>query len=755
MTDGSGTGTDPDQAWSSAEWDSGAVPPWEPEPQAPPHLERPQPAEALMARAQEILLRVFGYQAFRHKQEQIISALLAGRDALTLMPTGGGKSLCYQIPAMVRPGAGVVVSPLIALMQDQVDALRQLGFRAAFLNSTQSWQDQREIEAALLNDGLDLLYVAPERLLTERMLGLLERTRIALFAIDEAHCVSQWGHDFRRDYQQLSVLHQRFPQVPRIALTATADQRTRGEIIQQLDLERAEIFVNSFDRPNIRYAIAEGQNARDQLWRFLEREHPEDAGIVYCLSRKKVEQVAGWLSAKGREALPYHAGLPDQLRQRHQERFLREDGLIIVATIAFGMGIDKPDVRFVAHLNLPKSIEAYYQETGRAGRDGEPANAWMAYGLQDVITLRQMLQDSDAEDLYKRVAQQKLDAMLGLCELTSCRRQALLAYFGERLAEPCGNCDNCLQPPETWDATEAAQKALSCVYRSGQRFGVNYLIDILTGKDDERIRRNGHDQISTFGIGSDLSAPEWRGVFRQLLAQGYLDTDAEGYGALRLSPKCRPLLRGEQRLQLRRQRKPVKAERQARRKTAQTLRVFDQPLFEALRELRLRLAQERGVPPYVIFHDASLQEMARLRPSTPEQLLGISGVGEGKLARFGPDFLEEIARHPRPELLDHGFSDTVNETLYLHQQGADPQTIARSRDLQLSTVYAHLAEAIETGLLSARQVLNLEDDEYQRISEAIEQLATCEQAALKPLYEALGQAYDYGVLRCVVAEVCG
>ncbi len=754
MAEDGGTGTDPHQARSSAEWESGAERSWERDPPARDSELRHSP-EAMMARALEILHRVFGYQAFRHNQEPIIRALLEGQDVLTLMPTGGGKSLCYQIPAMVRPGAGVVVSPLIALMQDQVDALRQLGFRAAFLNSTQNRQDQREIETALLGGGLDLLYVAPERLLNERTLGLLERARIGLFAIDEAHCVSQWGHDFRRDYQQLSVLHQRFPQVPRIALTATADQRTRGEIIQQLDLERAAVFVSSFDRPNIRYAIAEGQNARDQLWRFLEREHPDDAGIVYCLSRKKVEQVAEWLSAKGREALPYHAGLRDQLRQRHQERFLREDGLIIVATIAFGMGIDKPDVRFVAHLNLPKSIESYYQETGRAGRDGEPANAWMAYGLQDVITLRQMLQSGDAEEVYKRVAQQKLDAMLGLCELTGCRRQSLLAYFGERLAEPCGNCDNCLQPPQTWDATEAAQKALSCVYRSGQRFGVNYLIEILSGKDDERIRRNGHDRLSTFGIGTDLSTAEWRGVFRQLLAQGYLDTDAEGYGALRLSAKCRPLLRGEQRLQLRRQRKPAKVERQARRQRSEAPRPWDQPLFEALRELRLRLAHERGVPPYVIFHDASLQEMARRRPVSSEQLLDISGVGEGKLARFGPAFLEEIAKHPRPELLDQRFSDTVNETLYLHQQGAGPESIARSRDLQVSTVYAHLAEAIEAGLLSARHVLSLEEDEYQRIAEAIEQLESCEQAALKPLFEALGQAYDFGVLRCVVAEVCG
>jgi ATP-dependent DNA helicase RecQ len=607
-----------------------------------------------MHHARHLLETTFGYRAFRHHQADIIRSLLEGRDVLTLMPTGGGKSLCYQIPALVREGVGIVVSPLIALMQDQVDALRQLGLRAAFLNSTLDGVTQQRIEAALLAGELDILYLAPERLLTTRMLGLLDKARLALFAIDEAHCVSQWGHDFRPEYQQLTVLHARYPGVPRIALTATADRRTRAEIIEQLNLREAAVFVDSFDRPNIHYAVSEGQNAREQLWRFIAREHPRDAGIVYCLSRRKVEAVAAWLCAKGREALPYHAGLPDATRRDHQERFLREDGLIVVATIAFGMGIDKPDVRFVAHLNLPKSIEAYYQETGRAGRDGERANAWMAYGLQDVITLRQMVQAGEASERFKQVAHHKLEAMLGLCELTTCRRQALLAYFDETLAEPCGNCDNCARPPHTWDGTVAAQKALSCVYRSGQRFGVNYVIDLLTAKDDARIRRNRHEQLSTFGIGGEYSAAEWRSIFRQLIAQGYLDVDLEGYGALKLTQRCRSLLRGEVRLDLRSLVRPEQAKDKSPRKVP-AMGSCDTPLFEALRALRRKLSEEQGVPPYVIFHDKTLQDMARTRPGTLDQMRYISGVGEQKLKRYGQRFLLEIAKNPLPP---HGSGET-------------------------------------------------------------------------------------------------
>jgi len=603
-----------------------------------------------MENARQILKNTFGYHDFRHHQAEIIQALLNGQDAMVLMPTGGGKSLCYQIPALVRAGVGIVISPLIALMQDQVDALRQLGLQAAFLNSTQDNNTQRATEQALLDGVLDLLYIAPERLLTQRMLDLLARTRPALFAVDEAHCVSQWGHDFRKEYQQLSVLQERFPGVPRIALTATADQRTRAEIIEQLKLQRATVFVNSFDRPNIRYAISEGQNPRDRLWRFLECEHPHDAGIVYCLSRNKVEQVAAWLSGKGRLALPYHAGMPERLRREHQARFLREDGVIIVATIAFGMGIDKPDVRFVAHLNLPKSIEAYYQETGRAGRDGQPANAWMAYNLQDVIMLRQMMSESDADEQFKRVAHHKLETMLGLCELTSCRRQALLSYFGETPAAACGNCDTCLQPPLTWNGTEAAQKALSCVYRTGQRFGVNYVIDVLTGKDDPRIRNNRHDRLSTFAIGKEHSAPEWRNIMRQLIAQAYLDIDPQGHGALRLTEKARPLLRGETELQLRHQAKAGKKTKQKKVKAVAELHACDQPLFEALRARRLQLAQEQGVPPYVIFHDSTLREMAAQRPTNEDTLSTISGVGEQKLTRFGRIFIDVIREYPSSAL---------------------------------------------------------------------------------------------------------
>jgi ATP-dependent DNA helicase RecQ len=594
-------------------------------------------------RAQHLLNTVFGYDSFRHSQAEVVEALLAGQDALVLMPTGGGKSLCYQIPALVREGVGIVISPLIALMQDQVDALRPLGVRAAFLNSSQDSRTQYETEQALRAGELDLLYVAPERLLTERMLELLEQAPLALFAIDEAHCVSQWGHDFRREYQQLSILHERFPTVPRIALTATADVRTRQEIIQQLDLRGARVFISSFDRPNINYTISEGQSARERLWRFIQQRHPEDAGIIYCLSRKKVEATAEWLRARGREALPYHAGLSDEMRREHQQRFLREEGVIVVATIAFGMGIDKPDVRFVAHLSLPKSIEAYYQETGRAGRDGEAANAWMAYGLQDVISLRQMLQDSDAGEQFKRIAHSKLEAMLGLCEQTSCRRQILLAYFGETLSAPCGNCDTCLDPPATWDGTEAARKALSCVYRTGQRFGVNYIIDVLTGKDDERIQRNGHNWLTTFGIGKEYSAVEWRGIFRQLIAQSYLAADLEGHGSLGLTEKARPLLRGEVPLQLRRQRKAQKAV--AESPLAASLPDVDVPLFEALRARRLELARERGVPPYVIFHDRTLREIAQRRPASEGELQGINGIGEKKLAEFGDHFLAVIRDH--------------------------------------------------------------------------------------------------------------
>ncbi len=604
-----------------------------------------------MQRARQILESTFGYDDFRHHQADIIEALVNGQDVLTLMPTGGGKSICFQIPALIRSGTAIVISPLIALMQDQVDALKQLGIRAAFLNSTLHPGEQRLIEEDLLAGAFDLLYMAPERLLAEQTLNLIEQCDIALFAIDEAHCVSQWGHDFRKEYQQLSMLHTHFPSVPRIALTATADARTRDEIIEQLSLQQARVFINSFDRPNIHYAIAESGNSREALWQFLQQNHAGDAGIVYCLSRKNVEAVAEWLNKKGRVALPYHAGLGQDVRARNQQRFLREDGLIIVATIAFGMGIDKPDVRFVAHMNLPKNIESYYQETGRAGRDGLASNVWMSYGLKDVINLRLFTENSDAEEQFKRVMFQKTDAMLGLCELTSCRRQALLAYFGETMDQPCGNCDNCLNPPETWDATIAAQKALSCIYRTRERFGTQYIIDILTGKDDERIRRNGHDKLTTFNIGGEHSGVEWRGIFRQLIAHGYLATDTEGYGVLKLTQKAWPLLKRSetpQTVMLRKLRKPSKAKKKkssaASRLALESLSASDQEFFEILRGLRSKLAKEQNVPPYVIFPDKTLTEMAIVKPASKSQMLDISGVGETKLLRYGDAFLEEINR---------------------------------------------------------------------------------------------------------------
>ncbi|MGP9568141.1 DNA helicase RecQ [Halomonas sp. AOP25-F1-15] len=590
--------------------------------------------------ALKVLQDVFGYDSFRGPQQAIIEHVIAGGDALVLMPTGGGKSLCYQIPALLREGTAIVVSPLIALMQDQVAALVQNGVRAAYLNSSLDYHEAVEVENRLRAGELDLLYVAPERLAMPRMQSLLEQTQVALFAIDEAHCVSQWGHDFRPEYRQLSQLHQRFPNVPRIALTATADVPTRGDIIEHLQLGEAALYNSGFDRPNIRYHIAENQgNTREQLLRFIRENHSGEAGIVYCLSRRKVDDTAAWLERQGLTALPYHAGLPPEQRQHHQTRFLREDGVIVVATIAFGMGIDKPDVRFVAHLNLPKSIEAYYQETGRAGRDGLPADAWMAYGLQDVITLRQMQQDSSAHDHQKRIEQQKLDAMLGLCEIISCRRQALLHYFGDSLDEPCGNCDNCLIPPETWNATVAAQKALSCVYRTEQRFGVTYLVDVLLGKTNERITRFGHDKISTFGIGGDLSANEWKALFRQLIASGFLSVDMEGHGGIRLTENAKPVLRGEQPLTLR---KPSKAKTARRGSKGASATQGHGPLWEALRQHRKALAEAQGVPAYVIFHDATLAEMTEQKPQNLQALGAISGVGARKLEDYGEGFLTVI-----------------------------------------------------------------------------------------------------------------
>ncbi len=707
-----------------------------------------------MHEAHEILKNTFGYSEFRHHQSDIISALLNNKDALVLMPTGGGKSLCYQIPSLVRAGTGVVISPLIALMHDQVEALKQTGINAVFINSSQDNATQSAITRELLSGKIDILYISPERLMLERTLNLLNNIQISLFAIDEAHCVSQWGHDFRKEYQKLSILHQRFPNVPRVALTATADQRTRDEIISQLQLQNAEVFINSFDRPNIRYTISEGQNARDRLWQFLEQNHAHDAGIVYCLSRKKVEQTAEWLAHKGRTALAYHAGLSNELKQRNQQRFLHESGVIIVATIAFGMGIDKPDVRFVAHLSLPKSIEAYYQETGRAGRDGAPANAWMSYGLQDVIFLRQMMQESDGNEQYKRVTQHKLDAMLGLCESTQCRRQTLLGYFEETLATPCGNCDSCLTPPQTWDGTQAAQKAMSCVVRTEQRFGVNYLIDVLLGKDTDRIRNFRHDTISTYGIGTELNATEWRGVFRQLISLGYINVDLNGYGSLFLTEQARPLLRSEITLELRQQQKVDKksANKQSSSAKQSNLKDADEELFNALRDQRSSLAKELSVPPYIIFHDSTLIEMAKKRPTTINEMLLISGIGEKKLDKFGHDFLEIILDHPLPEMLINNLNDSVNDTLFHFQSHKNINDLAAKRNLKSSTIYSHLSDAIEMGLLDVRTVVQLEDSEYNEIMNAFD-LFSGENQKLKPIYEALNEEYDYDILKCIQASL--
>ncbi|RZU44833.1 ATP-dependent DNA helicase RecQ [Fluviicoccus keumensis] len=717
----------------------------------------------LRTQALDILSRTFGYDAFRGNQEQIVLTLAEGRNALVLMPTGGGKSLCYQIPALLRHGTGIIVSPLIALMKDQVDTLRELGVKAAFLNSSLPLTEQRQVEQALLAGQLDMLYVAPERLLTEGFLDLLGRVTPALFAIDEAHCVSQWGHDFRPEYQKLGLLADRFPHIPRIALTATADERTRRDMIAVLQLDDAPVFLSSFDRPNIRYTIVEKDNGRKQLYDFIRCQPEGSAGIIYCLSRKRVEETAEFLRGKGLPALAYHAGLAAAERERVQDEFLLQEGRIVCATVAFGMGIDKPNVRFVAHLDLPKSLEGYYQETGRAGRDGLPSEAWMSYGLQDIVQVRRMLATSEAPVEVKRIESRKLDALLAYCETATCRRQVLLAYFGESLPQPCGNCDICSDPPRTWDATVAAQKLLSAAIRTGNRFGAAHLIDVLLGNDTDKIRQFGHQALPTFGKGQDLSEAAWRNVARQLVALGYLLPDDEGYGGLMAGEQARALLKGEVSLHLRELATPKpKSSRKDRTQAA----VSDLPpevqrRFDALRVLRLSLAQGQKVPPYVIFNDATLREMAVCDPTSMMELLEISGVGEQKLARYGQLFLDRLAEvrdlapgeshgFAEPEPLDEKV-DTVQATLELVEQHLDREEIARRRGLSEDTISGHLLKLYQAGKIGRRDLLYVSEGEVGEIAAAARELGLSPgKPASRELKETLGNRFSYGDLNAAL-----
>ena len=703
----------------------------------------------MLEQAQRVLKDIFGYDSFRGRQGDIIERVASGGDALVLMPTGGGKSLCFQVPALLRDGLAVVVSPLIALMDDQVATLEELGVAAAALNSTLSAEQQRDLASRIKRGEVKMLYLAPERLVQPRMMAFLQGLDIALFAIDEAHCVSQWGHDFRPEYLQLGQLAEMFPHVPRIALTATADKRTREEIVTRLHLQNAERFLSSFDRPNIFYRIVPKEQPRKQLLAFLS-ERRSDAGIVYCLSRKKVDEVAQFLCDQGFPALPYHAGLPSETRAANQKRFLNEEGLIMVATIAFGMGIDKSNVRFVAHLDLPKSLEAYYQETGRAGRDGLPADAWMAYGLQDVVMLKQMLQNSEGDERHKRLEHHKLDAMLALCEETRCRRQTLLAYFDEDMPQPCGHCDNCVDGVQTWDATEPARQALSAIHRTGQRYGTGYLIDVLLGRENEKIRSMGHQHLSVFGVGKARAEGEWRTLFRQLVARGLADIDIEGYGGLRLSDTCRPLLRGEVTLELRRELKPQTSVKSSSASPAsQLVRGDEREQWEALRALRRKLAEEHGVPPYVIFPDSTLLEMLRSQPTSLSDMAKVSGIGARKLERYGEAFLDVLGgQADTPKVV----ADIRHELISLARAGMTPLQISGQLQCSEKNVYTMLAEAIGRQELSLEQALDLPEDLMEEVQDAFLD-GEGELPSVASIAEQFKGRVPEGVLYCVRAAL--
>ncbi|MDH2435880.1 DNA helicase RecQ [Pokkaliibacter sp. MBI-7] len=705
----------------------------------------------MIAQARQLLKRLYGYDDFIGLQEQVVSSVLSGQSALVLMPTGGGKSMCYQLPAMVREGVGIVISPLIALMQDQVEGLKQVGVRAACFHNGLDPSANSEIIRQLLNNELDLLYVSPERLVLGGMIELFSRLTISLFAIDEAHCVSQWGHDFRPEYMQLGQLASRFPTVPRLALTATADEQTRNEIRQQLGLLDAPVFLSSFDRPNIRYRVLPKQGAKEQLLNFIKREHRHNSGVVYCLSRKRVEEVAAFLREKGLPALPYHAGLPADIREQHQRTFIQASHSIIVATVAFGMGINKPDVRFVAHLDLPKNLEAYYQETGRAGRDGLPADAWMVYGLQDVLMQRMRIQEANVPADVRQRDWARLEALLAFTEASGCRRQLLLSYFAET-SEPCGNCDNCLHPPRTWDATEAARKALSCVYRTGG-YGVSHQIDVLLGKVTEKVRRANHQQLSTFGIGKELSLNQWRAVYRQLLAAGYMEWHGEDGEGLRLHERCRPLLKGEQSIALK-QDQPAGQWKEERERGQTRLQGGQKQLWEALRQERRRLAGEKGIAAFMIFHDVTLMEMIERLPVSLDEMARLPGVGREKLSAYGKLFLNIIDHHRSEAGATRLIDDDAHETLALFRVGMEPRMIARQRNRPENRIYADLAEAIRAGQLALTEVVSLPGWQVRDVQREFVRLeADGQGAVLKRAFDAFGGAIAWGDLRCIRASV--